>query len=224
VERHGATVEKIEKTEKRAEIIAATVRVLVRDGLSETTTRKIAAEAGVNQAMLRYYFGGKDDLLFAVLQEMMRLTSEIARASAPAAPTLRATLAESMSAYWTHVEREPELQIIQYELTLYALRSPEAAWLAREQYAGYAAVVEQLVREAEARSGETCAIPADEMARYIVGGLDGLILQFISDRDESRARRDLRNLIAAAVALAEGGAGPERLWDESRELRTEART
>jgi AcrR family transcriptional regulator len=206
--------------EKRAEILAATIRTLVRHGLAETTTRKIASEAGVNQAMLRYYFGGKDDLLFAVLQEMMRLTGEIARASAPVASTLRATIVESMSAFWASVEAEPELQIIQYELTLYALRSPEAAWLAQQQYAGYAAVVEQLVRETEARSGETCAIPADEMARYIVGGLDGLILQFISDRSVERARRDLRNLIAAAVALAEGCAEPERQADESSEMRT----
>ncbi len=90
--------------EKRAEILAATIRTLVRDGLAETTTRKIASEAGVNQAMLRYYFGGKDDLLFAVLQEMMRLTGEIARASAPAASTLRASIVESMSAFWASVE------------------------------------------------------------------------------------------------------------------------
>jgi AcrR family transcriptional regulator len=219
----GAVVASAKNGEKRAEILAATIRTLVRDGLAETTTRKIASEAGVNQAMLRYYFGGKDDLLFAVLQEMMRLTGEIARASAPVAPTLRATISESLSAFWASVEAEPELQIIQYELTLYALRSPEAAWLARRQYAGYAAVVEQLVRETEARSGETCAIPADEMARYIVGGLDGLILQFISDQDMERARRDLRNLIAAAVTLAEGCAEPERLTDESSETRREAR-
>jgi hypothetical protein len=108
-------------------------------------------------------------------------------------------------------------------LTLYALRSPEAAWLARQQYAGYAAVVKQLVCETEARSGEICAVPADEMARYIVGGLDGLILQFISDRNVERARRDLRNLIAAAVALAEGCAEPASLADESSEMRREAR-
>ena len=129
-----------------------------------------------------------------------------------------------MSAFWASVEAEPELQIIQYELTLYALRSPEAAWLARQQYAGYAAVVKQLVCETEARSGEICAVPADEMARYIVGGLDGLILQFISVRDRERARRDLRNLIAAAVALAEGCAEPERPSDKSIERRMEARS
>jgi len=46
--------------ERRAAIIAAAVRVLAREGITATTTRKIAAEAEVNQAMIGYYFGGKD--------------------------------------------------------------------------------------------------------------------------------------------------------------------
>src|SRR2546421_2243470 len=66
--------------ERRADIIAATIRVLARDGIAETTTRKISAEAEVNQATLRYYFGSKDDLLFAVLQEMMQTTREVVQA------------------------------------------------------------------------------------------------------------------------------------------------
>jgi AcrR family transcriptional regulator len=44
---------------RRGEVIAAAARVLARDGLADSTTRKIAAEAGINQAMPRYYFGSK---------------------------------------------------------------------------------------------------------------------------------------------------------------------
>jgi len=53
--------------QRRAAILEAAIEVLASDGIAETTTRKIAARAGVNQAMLRYYFGSKDELLFAVL-------------------------------------------------------------------------------------------------------------------------------------------------------------
>src|SRR5579859_4782148 len=112
--------------ERRAEILSAAVRVLSRDGLAETTTRKIATEAGVNQAMLRYYFGSKDDLLFAVLQEMMRLTNEIVREVASTRGSIRETIADSLRAFWAHVESAPELQVMQYELTLYALRHPDS--------------------------------------------------------------------------------------------------
>ncbi len=190
--------------ERRAEILAAAVRVLAHDGLARTTTRKIAKEAGVNQAMLRYYFGSKDDLLFAVLQEMMRQTRELVRGIASTSSSIREAIAESIKAFWAHVESAPELQIMQYELTLYALRHKDSAWLARQQYDGYCSVVETLFEEAYAAVGQTCALPFADMARFVVGGLDGLILQFISDRDSERTRRSVDHLIQAVIALAEG--------------------
>ena len=187
---------------KRAEIIAAAVAVLAREGLAETTTRKIAAEAGVNQAMIGYYFGGKDDLLLAALQEMMRLTATIVRAAMMENVAPERALAGAMRAFWSHVESQYALQIMQYELTLYAIRRPASAWLAREQYAGYVSLVANLTRAAFEGAGRACALSYDELARFIVGGLDGLILQFVSDRDEARARRDLECLIHAALLLA----------------------
>jgi AcrR family transcriptional regulator len=188
----------------RAEILAAAVRVLAREGIAEATTRKIATEAGVNQAMLGYYFGSKDELLFAVLQEMMRRTGELVRAALPPDRDMRRALAGAVTAFWEHVEHEPEFEIMQYELTLYALRRPASAWLACQQYAGYAAVVEEVLHEAYGEAGATCAVPFDALARFLIGGLDGLILQYVSDRDAARARRDLDLLIAAALALAGG--------------------
>lgn len=204
VGRAGTVSEKRE--EKRGEILAAAVRVLARDGIAEATTRKIAVEAGVNQAMLRYYFGSKDELLFVVLQEMMRQTREIARAAASAQEDVRAAIAESLKAFWAHVEGAPELQVMQYELTLYALRTPNAAWLARQQYDGYSAVVETLFQEAFAVAQQTPAVPFTALARFVIAGLDGLILQFISDRNTERARADLDHLIAATIMLVEGTA------------------
>ena len=189
-------------TDRRAEIIAAAIRVLASDGIAETTTRKIAAQAKVNQAALRYYFGSKDDLLFAVLQEMMRLTKDIVRANTPTDCGVREAIERSLRAFWAHIESTPELQVMQYELTLYALRNPASAWLAKEQYDGYAAVVEELLQQNFAAAEHTCPIPLIELARFIVGGLDGMILQFVSVHDVARARRDLDHLIAAVIALA----------------------
>jgi hypothetical protein len=87
------------------------------------------------------------------------------------------------------------------------LRQPASIWLAKQQYTGYAAVVEQLIREGCAETGATCAVPFDLLARFIIGGLDGIILQFISDRDLARAHQHLELLINAVIALAEGVGG-----------------
>lgn len=198
-------------TDRRSAILEAAIRVLARDGLAQASTRKLAAEAGINQATLLYHVGSKDELLLEVLREMMRQTREIAIAAAieHEAP-LREAIANSLRAFWSHVETTPELQVMQYELTLYALRNPEAAWLAREQYSGYCAVVEGVLRAACERQGTPCAVPYDALARFIVGGLDGLILQFVSDQNSDRARYDLELLIAAVVVLAEGAAPLEQ--------------
>ena len=190
--------------ERRAAIIDAAAQALARDGLTETTTRKIAAAAGVNQAMIGYYFGGKDELLYAVLQEMMRRTAEIAGASLPRGASFADALAQAMDAFWRHVEESPELQVMQYELTLYALRRPQSAWLARSQYEGYCAIVARLIAEASAAYSEPLAEAPEALARFLVGGLDGMILQFVSDQNSQRAREDLHRLIAATLALARG--------------------
>ena len=190
--------------DRRDAILAAAVRVLARDGIAQASTRRIAAEAGINQATLLYHVGSKDELFLAVLQEMMRLTREIALAAEPIGRDLHDAIRRSVTAFWQHVEEAPELQVLQYELTLYALRNPGAAWLAREQYSGYAEVVEGLLRAACDEAGVACALPFDVVARFIVGGLDGLILQFVADRDAARARRDLDALITATIGLVEG--------------------
>ncbi|MGA7671592.1 MAG: TetR/AcrR family transcriptional regulator [Nitrolancea sp.] len=48
-------------------IIESALAVLGRDGFSNLTTRAIAQEAGVNQALINYHFGTKDKLLAQML-------------------------------------------------------------------------------------------------------------------------------------------------------------
>jgi len=50
-------------------------------------------------------------------------------------------------------------------------------------------------------AGETCPIPYDQLARLIVGGLDGLILQYVCAPDPGRARADLDLLITMLIGL-----------------------
>jgi len=45
--------------------------VIFREGIWNTTTRKIADEAGISLATIHYYFANKDELLVAVYEEMV---------------------------------------------------------------------------------------------------------------------------------------------------------
>ncbi len=54
--------------ETRARIVAAALRIFGRQGYDHSSTRQIAAQAGVNPPALQYYFGGKAGLHRACAQ------------------------------------------------------------------------------------------------------------------------------------------------------------
>src|SRR4051812_18859750 len=54
---------------RRSQLLAAAVRVFARNGFKGTKTREIAAEAGVNEALLFRRFPTKDDVYAAILQQ-----------------------------------------------------------------------------------------------------------------------------------------------------------
>lgn len=70
---------KMEFSEKQLAIITAAERLFSVKGFDGTSVRDISQEAGVNVAMISYYFGSKDKLMEAVFEEKtkkMRLKME----------------------------------------------------------------------------------------------------------------------------------------------------
>jgi AcrR family transcriptional regulator len=53
-------------------LMDAAERLLVRDGHAGTTTRRVAAEAGLNHGLVHYYFGSMNELLLAVLERFTK--------------------------------------------------------------------------------------------------------------------------------------------------------
>src|SRR6476661_1934963 len=56
-------------TEKQLQIISAAEKLFARNGFDGTSVRDIAEEAGVNIAMISYYFGSKEKLMQALFSE-----------------------------------------------------------------------------------------------------------------------------------------------------------
>lgn len=57
--------------EPRQRIIEHTVELISKQGYEGTSVRDIASAAGVNVAMIKYYFGGKEQLLEEVLENKL---------------------------------------------------------------------------------------------------------------------------------------------------------
>ncbi len=70
-------------SDRREELVEATLRVIGRSGVDAVTHRAVAAEAGVPLAATTYYFGSKDELvceaLALVIDRSMELVTRFAR-------------------------------------------------------------------------------------------------------------------------------------------------
>lgn len=60
-----------ESVDLRQRLLDATVTCFARQGIAGSSLREIASEAGVTPALLHYYFGGKDALVEAVIEEKL---------------------------------------------------------------------------------------------------------------------------------------------------------
>lgn len=64
------TVSVIHESSTRDKILAAAHRVFLKAGITASSTQDIANEAGVNKALIHYYFGTKNGLASAVFSEV----------------------------------------------------------------------------------------------------------------------------------------------------------
>ncbi|WP_037368948.1 TetR/AcrR family transcriptional regulator [Amycolatopsis orientalis] len=197
----------VEASVRRQQFIAAARAALAAHGVAKTSLRVVAAQADVPLATMQYVFPSKEKLLRAVIEDVVDEIAGVLQASAATDQGLENAIRQGLDTFWAKlVQGGRELQLLQYELTMYALRTPGHEELARHQYARYAGVVARWCRQAAERAGETAAVSFDHLARMIVAGVDGLILQYVCDPDDARAREGREALADMTIRLAKGTA------------------
>jgi AcrR family transcriptional regulator len=189
--------------DRRGQLVTSAIRALAREGVPHSTTRAIAAEAGVNIATLHYHFGGKDQLVAAVMSAVSAQHAEVFRLAIPTDGGLEDGLIAGLHRVLEFVRETQQLQLLQYELTTSALRweDPEAgAEMVTNQYDAYLHVTRQVLQEILAESGQRIAVPVEDLAAWIVTGLDGLFLQTLVS---TRGDRMLELFLEATLSLAD---------------------
>jgi AcrR family transcriptional regulator len=73
----------------RQRLVITAIEIFGRDGFHAASTREIAKQAGVNQALIGYHFGGKEPLYIAAMEHIAR---QIRRRLAPVAEEIDAQL------------------------------------------------------------------------------------------------------------------------------------
>ena len=182
----------VESAVRSRQIVAAARVVITRDGVAGTTVRAVAQEAGIPLGTLQYVFPAKQQLLRAVIEDLVEeLASNLLSSVSPDAD-LEYAIGHGIRTFWNDlvVGDAEGVQLAQYELTTYALRTAGLEELARWQYERYTDVVAGWLQRA------ATPVDARRLARLIVAGIDGLILQYVVNPDPDRGRDDIEAMIA----------------------------
>ncbi|WP_327251553.1 TetR/AcrR family transcriptional regulator [Streptomyces sp. NBC_01244] len=186
-------------TDRRRQLTEAAIRAMTRDGVSRTTTRSIAAEAGVSLSVFHYCFDSKQALLESVIETITAHYVTLVKAAIVPMPTLRETIRAGFQAYWDHVVAGPDAHMLTYELTQYALRRPEFGHLARKQYESYCDTYAELLEELRRITPFELSVPVAVLARYLAAMTDGVTLNFLVLGDE-KAAAEILDMVTDHVA------------------------
>ena len=104
---------RISEHDRRTNILDSTWKLIARDGLSATSMRALAAEAGYANGALAYYFEGKDDLMRAALEYVLHATN---RRIAAATSGLRGLTA--LRAFCKEIVPDDELKLLEARVVL----------------------------------------------------------------------------------------------------------
>jgi TetR/AcrR family transcriptional regulator, regulator of biofilm formation and stress response len=169
---------------RRQRFIDAALVVVAQDGVDGATTRRIAEQAGAPVATLHYCFQTKENLLWAVFEQLTELMrDEIG--SAAALGQSRATVGAQLLRHaieWAIAR--PQANRAQFEIWFWAKRhDPE-----------FAIRIYELVTDTwcEFLGGTRTPRPGTDLesvAHVLVGLVDGLCMQLVSNSDDEATRR-----------------------------------
>jgi AcrR family transcriptional regulator len=191
--------------ETRARLLRATMEVLARHGVAQTTSREIAAAAGVNLQAITYHFGSKDELVAQALINAVRTWIEPARAALTgiAGDPLRGLL-DTVSALQEALDRAHE----HFPTYIEALATASRDEAVRGQIAGLLAELRDAVAVSIRELRDTGYIAAwvepEPMAALIVAAGDGFVLHSTLDPDGHAPEPILRQVIQLLLAAGPG--------------------
>ena len=183
----------------REAIVAATVRIVARDGVAAVTHRRVAQEADVSLSSTTWHFASKGEILEAALRwtaqrEVERVGAMAERIGAVSAGRFDPELWARELAEWVIAQTEGSersVTVALYRLQLETLGRPGAIGVHRQWGASLEQVGERVLGPAGSAS------PALD-TRLVVATLDGLRLRLLSLREQDASART--DWIAPAIA------------------------
>ncbi|MCF6367996.1 TetR family transcriptional regulator C-terminal domain-containing protein [Rhizobium halophilum] len=165
------------ETERREDLIAATLDCIAEAGIQGATVRQIAARAGVTGGLIRHYFATKDQMLQAAYRQLMDGITEITKAAAEGADT-KTRLRRFIVANVTPPVTDSRTLSLWAAFISHIPLDPAFAAIHRESYLSFLAELETLLVAFFAERGRVASEQECRAYAIAVNGLiDGLWLE-----------------------------------------------
>ena len=169
----------------RAQILEAARDELAGEGYANTTTRSIAERAGVQLSLVHYHFGGKQQLLAAVLANENERLLERQRALF-AGPESLAEKWRAACAYLREDVRTGYVRIL-WELWAVGLSEPELAATWREAIAGWRALLTRVATEWSAGLTVDLPVSPQVLVTLVANAFQGAEAEILAGVTEDEA-------------------------------------
>lgn len=157
----------------RARLLAAAKQAIADEGWRGATSRAIAQRADTNLALINYYFGSKDALLLAALDDAMARLAEAG--SGPVGEGVAGLRAATL-AFFEDQTSGVHMRVL-FEASLAAPRDEAVASAVRTHLAAF----RQYVVAALTATQGVCTEDTVGLARVVAAFLDGLLLHVAID-------------------------------------------
>ncbi len=163
---------------RRREIIEAARNSFLRNGFHQTTTDEICHEAAITPGGLYHYFGSKEEIISAVIEDAARSTVEDLRRTATASGDVRSAV-DALGSLFFQWARAPELDgatRLNVEIWAETLRNEKLAEITRGSRAIRRQWLESLIGQAKSEGVYAEQVDPRGLADLIMAIFDGLSL------------------------------------------------
>ncbi len=199
---------------RRRQLVETALTIAEGHGPAAVTARRVAHEAGVSLGVVHYCFESTGELAARMAEHIVEQLAEVALPALDY-PTegadLRSLLEHAIAALWAQVEASSLRQLLTYEMTTYAVRTPGLERVTRRLYEVSDAAAAHILLYAGEVAGVTWSVDVAQLARLTVMAIDGATLRWLTDGDSVQALASLSrvaDLIAGYATTTAGGHSP----------------
>lgn len=160
--------------EVKNNIIQTSIKLIVEDGFSKFTLTSVAQSIGVTKAAIYWYFPNKDSLIEEIANHVKNnfigLAQEIVN--------MQLTSQEKLVKVLSHSVNDNLLCILPIKMFLeYYSEENTVKEIIHKNYLEYIDIIANILKNGVTTGEFDSSIQVDKMAKFIVGGMDGISLQ-----------------------------------------------